>query len=83
MTLREFLSKYPHKRIRAETGGDSHPRYILGRIGEDKKINVPIGITVFDDKNALIGKYLITFIYTFLTHKLYKGYIKVYMFYII
>lgn len=61
MTLKDFLRQYPHKKIRAETGGDSHSRCILGRIGEEKKINVPIGITVYDDNNVLIGKCLITF----------------------
>lgn len=39
-------------------GGNSHSRCILGRVGEDKKINVPVGITVYDDQNVLIGKFL-------------------------
>ncbi|XP_050429870.1 GTP-binding protein 10 homolog [Adelges cooleyi] len=55
MTLIEFLTKYPHKQLRAETGGNSHSRRILGLVGEDKKVNVPTGITVYDDKNNLIG----------------------------
>ncbi|KAF0764543.1 GTP-binding protein 10 [Aphis craccivora] len=56
MTLKDFLRKYPLKKIRAETGGDSHSRRILGQNGEDKKVNVPTGITVYDDKNVLIGE---------------------------
>lgn len=56
MTLKDFLNKFPQKNIRAETGGNSHSRCILGAIGEDKKINVPVGITVYDDQNVLIGK---------------------------
>lgn len=56
MTLIEFLTKYPYKQLRAETGGNSHSRRILGLVGEDKKVNVPTGITVYDDKNNLIGK---------------------------
>uniref|UniRef100_A0A2S2R3Y2 GTP-binding protein 10 n=1 Tax=Sipha flava TaxID=143950 RepID=A0A2S2R3Y2_9HEMI len=55
MTLKDFLNKYPRKKIQAETGGNSHSRRILGQIGQDKKVNVPIGITVYDDKNVLIG----------------------------
>lgn len=56
MTLKDFLKKYPRKKIQAETGGNSHSRRILGEIGQDKKVNVPIGITVYDDNNVLIGK---------------------------
>lgn len=56
MTLKDFLRKYPLKKLRAETGGDSHSRRILGQNGEDKKVNVPTGITVYDDKNVLIGE---------------------------
>jgi len=56
MTLKDFLKKYPLKKLRAEMGGNSHSRRILGQIGEDKKVNVPTGITVYDDKNVLIGK---------------------------
>ncbi|VVC30267.1 Hypothetical protein CINCED_3A020833 [Cinara cedri] len=55
MTLKDFLRKCPQKRIRAEMGGNSHSRCILGPIGEDKKVNVPVGITVYDDQNVLIG----------------------------
>lgn len=56
MTLKDFLKKFPQKKLRAEMGGNSHSRRILGQIGEDKKVNVPTGITVYDDKNMLIGK---------------------------
>lgn len=61
MTLIDFLKKCPQKRIRAEMGGNSHSRRILGSCGEDKKVNVPVGITVYDDKNVLIGKCLLHF----------------------
>lgn len=57
MTLIDFLKKFPHKKIQAEMGSNSHSRRILGQCGEDKKINVPVGITVYDDKNVLVGKY--------------------------
>lgn len=56
MTLKDFLRRFPQKKIRAEMGGNSHSRCILGRVGDDKKINVPVGITVYDDQNVLIGK---------------------------
>lgn len=56
MTLKGFLKKFPHKKLKAETGGNSHSRRILGSIGEDKKVNVPLGITVYNDTNELIGK---------------------------
>lgn len=59
MTLKDFLKKCPLKKLQAETGGNSHSRRILGKIGEDKKVNVPTGISVYDDKNVLIGKQLV------------------------
>jgi len=49
------LSKFPQKKLRAEAGSNSHSRRILGQVGEDKKVNVPVGITVYDDKNILVG----------------------------
>lgn len=56
MTLIDFLKKCQQKKLKAEMGGNSHSRRILGPCGEDKKVNVPVGITVYDDKNVLIGK---------------------------
>lgn len=56
MTLKHFLKKFPQKKIRAEMGGNSHSRRILGQIGEDKNVNVPVGITVYDDKNVFVGE---------------------------
>lgn len=56
MTLKEFLNKFPHKKVKAEMGGNSHSRRILGQVGEDKKVNVPVGITVYNDDNVLVGK---------------------------
>lgn len=56
MNLKDFLKKYPLKKLRAEMGSNSHSRRILGQSGEDKKVNVPTGITVYDDKNILIGE---------------------------
>lgn len=56
MTLKDFLNKFPQKKLRAEMGGNSHSRRLLGKIGEDKKVNVPVGITVYDDNNVLIGR---------------------------
>uniref|UniRef100_A0A2H8TF91 GTP-binding protein 10 n=1 Tax=Melanaphis sacchari TaxID=742174 RepID=A0A2H8TF91_9HEMI len=56
MTLKDFLKKCPQKKIRAEMGGNSHSRRILGQSGEDKKINVPTGIIVYNDKNLLVGE---------------------------
>lgn len=49
MTLKDFLKKYPLKKLRAEMGCNSHSRRILGQSGEDKKVNVPTGITVYDE----------------------------------
>lgn len=59
MALIDFLKKYPRKKIISETGGNSHSRSILGRTAEDKKVKVPVGISVYDDNNVLIGKLLI------------------------
>lgn len=44
------------KPIKAESGEDSSKARILGRRGEDLKVKVPIGITVFDENNGKIGE---------------------------
>jgi len=77
MTLKDFLKKCPLKKIRAEMGGNSHSRRILGQNGEDKKVNVPTGITVYDDKNVLIGKQLQFFKFTILFHIIYVFFVRV------
>lgn len=48
--------RYRRKVIRAESGEDSSKARILGRRGQDFKINVPVGITVFDESNQIIGE---------------------------
>lgn len=42
--------------IKAESGEDSSKARILGRRGQDCKLKVPIGLTIYDDKNKNIGE---------------------------
>lgn len=40
--------------IKAQSGEDSSKARILGRRGDDLKVQVPIGVTVFDENNKKI-----------------------------
>lgn len=62
MTLKDFLKKCPLKKLKAEMGGNSHSRRILGPAGVDKDVNVPVGITVYDDKNVFVGELFLLFL---------------------
>lgn len=50
------IFRYRRKIVRAEPGEDSSKARILGRRGNDLKVNVPIGITVYDENNKKIGE---------------------------
>lgn len=42
--------------MKAQSGEDSSKARILGRRGDDLKVSVPIGVTVFDEKNQKIAE---------------------------
>lgn len=42
--------------IKAESGDDSSKVRILGRRGSDCILKVPVGLTIYDDKNKIIGE---------------------------
>lgn len=48
--------RYRGKAIKAESGDDSSKARILGRRGEDLKLIVPTGVTVFDANMKRIGE---------------------------
>lgn len=50
------MFRYKKKAIKAESGDDSSKARILGRRGNDCTIKVPIGLTIYDDKNQKIGE---------------------------
>lgn len=51
-----FVTKrYPQKRITASNGEDSSKIRLLGRRGLDERIEVPVGIQVYDETGKLLG----------------------------
>lgn len=42
--------------IKAESGDDSSKARILGRRGKDCSLKVPIGLTIYDENNRMIGE---------------------------
>lgn len=54
--IRLFNSRYKKTALKAESGDDSSKARILGRRGGDVKIKVPIGLTVYDENNRIIGE---------------------------
>lgn len=57
-TLETVLKKLKTKRVKAEDGGDSSARGIIGIPGKDININVPCGITLYNDNGVLLGRYI-------------------------
>ncbi|XP_031616901.1 GTP-binding protein 10 homolog [Contarinia nasturtii] len=55
-SLNALAKKYRGIAIKAESGEDSSKSRILGRRGEDLKIKVPIGVTIFDENHTKIGE---------------------------
>lgn len=51
-----FVFRYRKNPIKAQSGEDSSKARILGRRGDDLKLKVPIGVTVFDETNQKIGE---------------------------
>lgn len=55
ITLKNLAQKFREKRAAASSGEDSTKVRILGRRGMDEKIEVPVGVQVFDDAGKLIA----------------------------
>lgn len=56
MTLKSLLTRNPAKRFIAENGGNSHKNRILGEPGADIIIPVPLGVTVRNEFDQVLGK---------------------------
>lgn len=56
-TLRGILKKHPTGEIVAGHGEDSSKLRIVGRRGTDVEVEVPVGITVINDKGKVYSKY--------------------------
>jgi GTPase involved in cell partitioning and DNA repair len=56
VTLKSLLNKNPTKRFIAGNGGNSHKNRILGESGADITIPVPVGVTVYNDFDQVLGK---------------------------
>ncbi|XP_065223274.1 GTP-binding protein 10 isoform X3 [Planococcus citri] len=53
-TLKNVLTKYPDRKIRASKGIDSNSRFILGKPGKSHIIDVPVGVDVMDNQRRII-----------------------------
>lgn len=55
LTLSEVKSKLRTVKLKAEPGGESTSRGIIGAPGADLNIRVPVGITVYDESQVKLG----------------------------
>ncbi|XP_037509905.2 GTP-binding protein 10 [Rhipicephalus sanguineus] len=55
MELRDVVKDYPDKRIKAGHGQNSKSTQILGQPGTDITVKVPVGVSVYNGQNHLIG----------------------------
>lgn len=53
--MKNVLQKYAAKRVAATHGEDSSKNRILGRRGVDEEVEVPVGISVFDETGKNLG----------------------------
>ncbi|XP_075538708.1 GTP-binding protein 10 [Dermacentor variabilis] len=53
--LRDVVKEYPDKRVNAGHGHNSKATQILGSAGTDITVKVPIGVSVYNGQNHLIG----------------------------
>ncbi|XP_053994610.1 GTP-binding protein 10 homolog [Hylaeus volcanicus] len=56
LTLEKVKSKITDVKLKAESGNPSTMRGIIGTPGKDLNINVPVGITVYDENRAKLGE---------------------------
>nr|XP_037285342.1 GTP-binding protein 10-like [Rhipicephalus microplus] len=55
MELKDVVKNYPDKRIKAGHGQNSKSTQILGSPGTDITVKVPVGVSVYNGQNHLIG----------------------------
>lgn len=55
VTLRNLAQKYKEKKAAASSGEDSSKVRILGRRGLDEKIEVPVGVQIYDETGKLLA----------------------------
>lgn len=55
VTLRQVTSRYRDKRIWASSGENSSKLCILGRRGMDERVEVPLGVQIYDDHGQMLG----------------------------
>lgn len=51
-----MVSRYPEKRIQAGHGEESSKLRLLGRRGQDMRVEVPIGVSILDENGKEIGE---------------------------
>ncbi|XP_055301278.1 GTP-binding protein 10 homolog [Sitodiplosis mosellana] len=56
VTLNALAKRNKKSPIKAQSGEDSSKARVLGRRGDDLNLKVPIGVTVFDEKNKKIAE---------------------------
>nr|XP_004457692.2 GTP-binding protein 10 [Dasypus novemcinctus] len=56
MTLKQLKDKYPKKRFVAGGGANSRVSALKGSKGKDYEIPVPVGITITDENDKIIGE---------------------------
>jgi len=56
--LKKIIKQHPTKRITAGSGGDSRKIRLLGEIGDDVSIKVPLGVSVTTDEGEQLGDLL-------------------------
>lgn len=56
LTLENVVKKLKTKRIKADSGGDSAAKGIIGVPAQDKNISVPCGVTVYNQNGVLLGE---------------------------
>ncbi|XP_005185200.1 GTP-binding protein 10 homolog [Musca domestica] len=54
-TLKQLAQRFKEKKAAASSGEDSSKVRILGRRGVDEKIEVPVGVQIYDDNGKLLA----------------------------
>ncbi|KAF4532605.1 hypothetical protein B566_EDAN014862 [Ephemera danica] len=54
-TLTTVLKTWPLKKIIANSGGNSKTNKLMGEPGEDKLVDVPIGVCIIDQQGRILG----------------------------
>lgn len=51
-----MFRRHPTKQIRAGNGEESSKSRLIGRRGEDIRVEVPVGVTIFDETGKSLGE---------------------------